>query len=695
MNFTLRKIKFSAILFLTLTSTIAIFQFLPKATAEVTIISINPTSGCVGANVTLIANITTVNGQYRIFFDERELQGGNATGNSVNASIVVPPARAGNHTIKIMDEETKENTTATFEVLTTYLLEISPPVEPPRQRQEGDSVEIHVNITGGEQDKQFYIANITVQTPNATYTNMFNITLSEDGSGGEIIKYPENFTGANTHYVGEYKVFFNETLATATFTIGLTNSTEYHRFQTVNIKAAGYQPNENVTITITGEKLHNSTSLNASPEGFVQMDWAVPHNASMGVYTVNITSTFGPTAKVPLDSQNFTVPGFDVNITARNLASEPVPQVTFRIFEGGVSITNVTSGSGGLATVKLEIGNFTVEAYFKERKTGESWINVTETSLSFNITCNLASLKVLVLAVVNDKEFCVPEVELSLSPENLTLTPTLTTNIDGVAVFRSLLADVTYTLNASRFGMQFNTTTIPGLLQNGNPVAWFNLTITCPNYTLKVNVTNPNANNQPISSAAVKVQDLLGGLFFEETTAEDGVAEFNCPFGRYAIKVYVDDIKLNETMVNLNEPIVNVLVNCRLYGLSFLVQVVDYFGQPISNANVTLQRDGSSYRSNLTESDGIAKFPNIIGGTLRAVVYLPGQSQPYMETTFYVDGSKTVQVRVERYVVIAGFIVETGQLATTLIVVVSVILVLIFEFYRRRRLKPKTGGSES
>ncbi|MEM2972290.1 MAG: carboxypeptidase-like regulatory domain-containing protein [Candidatus Bathyarchaeia archaeon] len=694
MKLTFQKIKFSVILLLTLTAAIATFPFLPKVRAEVKIISVYPTSGHVGANVTLIANITTVDGQYRIFFDEKELLSENATGNSVNASIVIPQTRAGNHTIKIMDEGTKENATETFEVLTAYLLEISPPVEPPRQRQEGDSVEIYVNITGGEKDKQFYIANITVQNPNATYTNTFNITLSDDGNGSEIVKYPENFTGANTYYVGEYKVFFNETLANATFTIGLTNSTEYHRFQVVNIKATGYQPEENVTITITGEKLQFSTSLNADAEGVAQMNWTVPYNASMGYYTVNVTSTFGPTAKIPSDIQSFTVPGFDVNITTRNLADEPVPEVAIRIFEDGVSIVNATSGSNGLAIVKLEIGNFTAEAYFKERKVGESWINVTETSLSFNITCNLVSLRVLVLAIVKGKEICVPEVELTLSPENLTLTPALTTNIDGVAVFRSLLADVTYTLNASRYGMQFNTTTL-SLLQNGNPVAWFNLTITCPNYTLKVNVTNPNADNQPIGGATVKVQDLLGGLFFEENTTGNGVAEFNCPFGRYTIKIYADNVKLNETTANLNASTVNVFVSCSLYGLSFSVQVVDYFGQPIPNANVTLQRDGSFYRSNLTESDGIAKFPNIIGGALWAVVYLPGQSQPYVETAFYVGSSATVQVKMERYVVLAGFLVETGQLATTLIVVVSVILVLIFEFYRRRHLKPKTGGSES
>jgi hypothetical protein len=691
----LKKVKFLVILLLTLTSTIATISLLPRVKAEVKIISVNPTSGHVGTNVTLTANITTVNRQYKIFFDEMELSGGTATENNVTVAITIPPARAGNHTIKIFDVGSGENATATFEVFTAYLLEISPPIEPPQQRQEGDSVEIRVNVTGGEQDKQFYIANITVQTPtNASHMlkELLNITLSEDGSGSEIIHYPDDFEGANTSYVGEYRVFFNETLATASFTIGLTNATEYHRFQIVDIKAVGYKDEENVTLTITGENVYYSTSLNASLEGVVYANWSVPSNAPIGTYMVNITSTFNVTVKTPPDIQNFTVPGFDVNITARNLAGEPLSDVAIRIFENEVSVENVTSGSDGLVSVKLEIGNFTAEAHFKERKVGESWINVTEAA-SFDVFCNLTNLRVLVLAVVDGNTIFVPEVKLSLSPENLTLTPTLTTNITGMAVFHSLLTDVTYTLNASRYDMQFNTTELQGLLQNGNPVAWFNLNITCPNYPLQVNVTNPNADNQPISDVTVKVQEFLGGLYFEENTNASGIALFNCPFGKYHVEVYASGIKLNETTVILNESCV-VSISCKLYGLNVSVQVVDYFGQPIPNADVILKRSDDLQYSNRTKSDGTADFLGIIGGELHAIIYLPGQSQPYTETTFYVDSATTIQVKVERYVMLAGFLVETGQLATLIIIVVSVIAVLLFEVYRRRHFKPKKAEGE-
>jgi len=684
---------------LTLTSAIATLSFMSIAKAEVKIISLSATSGHVGANVTLTANITTSDGQYKILFDETELLSGNAIGTSVSTSIIIPPAPAGSHNITIVDVASGENATATFEVLTEYLLEITPLPLPTQQRQEGDSAEILVNITGGKSNEP-YVANITVQTPtHASYTKLLDIPKSELGSANKTIKYPEDFLSdspnANTNFTGEYKVFFNATLATASFTIGLTNSAEYHRFQTVEIKASGYQPEENVTLTITGENLYYQVSLNATDEGLIHyINWSVPSSAPIGTYMVNITSTFNVTVKTPPDIQNFTVPGFNVNITARNLAEEPVPQVTIQIFEDETSVVNATSGSDGLASVKLEIGNYTANANFRDKKVGEGWINVTESYLSFNITCDLTNLRVLVLAVVDGREFFVPEVGLNLSPENLTSTPNLNTNVTGLAVFHNLLPNENYTLNASRYDMQFNTTTLYGLLQNGNPVAWFNLNITCPTRTLQVNVTNPNANDQPISNALVKIQELMGGIYFENTTTADGTVVFNSPLGKYIVGVYVSGIKLNETVVNLNDTFVNLPISCKFYGLNILIQVVDYFGQPIPNVNVTLSLDGLQ-RWNLAKSDGIAEFSDAIGGNLTVAVYLPGQLQPYMVSPLYVGGSKTIQIKIERYTMLAGFLVETSHLVTSIIIVVSVIVILSLEVYRRERVKPKTGKSES
>jgi len=671
------KIKPLAILLIILTSTMITLSFLPEIKAETKILSINPNEGKVGATVQLNANITTENGKYVIRFDGETITSGNATGIDVEATFTVPSASAGSHEVMIIDVNAGENDTAAFTVLTSYSMEIDVPV-PPKQLQEGDPVPISVNVTGGESSKTF-VANITVQAPtNVSYTNMLNVTTSNVGNGSATIIYPEHFPiGANTNFTGEYKTFLNGTLANQTFIIGLTNSTEYHRSQSVDIKAAGYKPNENVTITISfGEKMIHLKNVTAEENTIHYSNWTIPSNASIGTYTVNVTSiSSNATAKNPPDIQDFTVPGLAINITTRNLAKEPVPTVTVKVYENVTSVVNATSNSDGLVTLMLEIGIYACEAYFKDEKVGERALNITKEE-SFNFTCNLTNLKILVM---DRSENRFPEVKLSLTPENQTLF----TNITGTTVFPSLLPNVTYVLNASRYDQQFSTTTIPGLLEDGTAVAWFSVNITCPALTLRVKVTD--SNDLPISNVAVKVQEIMGGLYYEGNTVE-GTAMFNCTFGRYSVKVYTRGVEINETVTDLfqNE---NMSIRCKLYGLTVSIKVVDYFGQPIPNANVTLQREGLPPRSNITEYNGVAAFSDFVGGSVQIAIYLNDQTQPCIETASSVVSSTTIGIKIGKYVLIAGILVETSQLTTALIIAAAIILIVSIEVYRRKRSK--------
>ena len=675
------KIKPLAILLMILTSTLITLSFLPETKAETRILSINPHEGKVGATVQLNANVTTENGEYVIRFDGETITSGNATGIDVDATFTVPSASAGSHEVMIIDVNAGENDTAAFTVLTAYSMEIDVP-EPPKQLQEGDPVPISVNVIGGESSKTF-VANITVQAPtNVSYTNMLNVTTSNVGNGSATIIYPEHFPiGTNANFTGKYKVFLNGTIANQTFIIGLTNSTEYHRLQSVDIKAAGYKLNENVTITISfGEKMIHLKNVTAEENTIHYSNWTIPSNASIGTYTVNVTSlSSNATAKNPPDLQDFTVPGLAINITTRNLAKEPVPNVMIQFFENVTSVVNATSNSDGLVTLMLEIGIYACEAYFKDEKVGERALNITKEE-SFNFTCNLTNLKILVM---DRSENRFPEVKLSLTPENQTLF----TNITGTTVFPSLLPNVTYVLNASRYDKQFNTTTIPRLLVNETAIAWFNVTIICPTLTLQVNVTD--ANNQPISNAAVNVQEVMGGLYYEGNTVE-GTAMFNCTFGRYTVKVYTRGVEINETVTDLfqNE---NMSIRCKLYGLTVSIKVVDYFGQPIPNANVTLQREGLPPRSNRTKSNGVATFSDFIGGSVQGsvqiAIYLNDQTQPCIETASSVVSSTTIGIKIGKYVLIAGILVETSQLTTALIIAAAIILIVSIEVYRRKRSK--------
>jgi hypothetical protein len=667
---------------------------LPRVRAiDVKITSITPVThhGKVGDTVRIIGTTNTTNGQYQIWFDRYKVQEANSTGNNVNATFSVPKLPKGNYTVTLQDVSINVNATSWFYIDPAFYIEAKKPALP-AQLQEGSTVEIWINVTGGEANT-IYSANITVKTPaNETYWTLVMLTNTTNvGEGYNItVVYPTHFHGApHTNYTGTYTVAFNKTLATNTFFIGLTDRTEYHRNQLVDIKAAGYKPNENATAKISfGGKTIDSNNATATNEGLIAVNWTVPSNASIGTYTLNITSTsLNPTRKNPQDVQGFIVPGFDINITTRNLAEETVSNVAVRVFENEKSILNDTSTSDGLVQMTLEIGNYVCRAFYNWQKVGERWVNITGITAPLNLFCNLTNLKILITAIFNGVELGVPEAEIYLKP----LNQTLTTNITGIAVAHSLLPNVSYVLNASRYGVSFAVTSIPTLLVNQVVTAWYNVTFICPTLTLRVNVTN--ANGDPISGVTVKVQELMGGLLYEGSTNLEGMSVFDCVFGNYTVGVYnVEGIRLNETAIDLFQN-QNISISCKLYGLIVSVRVVDYFGQPISNANVTMQREGLAPRSQNTQSNGIATFDRITGGDLQIAVYLSDQTHPSMEEEFTIESSTTIVIKLERYVILAGLLIETSLLTTTIIIAVAALLVVLMEVYRRRHLKPQKSSS--
>ena len=679
------KVKQLTFLFLILMFVTAAISVLPGAKARMTILSMDPASGSVGTYVQLRANTTTTSGKYEVRFDEILLEeaGGNASLGIINASFIVPQAVAGNHTVTVTDVETGENATSTFTVLTSYTLTVHKP-ETPGQIQEGDSIPVSVNITGGESDRS-YVANITVQTPaNVSYAKMANVSTTSIGSGNETVDYPDEFSiDANSQYVGDYKVLLNSTFDVSSFYVGLTNSTEYHRNQTVDIQAL-YKPNENVTLTITGRDLHEFVNLTADSTGMVSYtNFTVPLNATIGSYRIDILSASAdPTVKNPPDIQNFTVPGFTVNVTAKNLAQDPVSNVQIRAFENMVSVGNASSDSEGLAAIKLELGNYTLEAHFKDQKVGERTAKITgATSLDF--ICELTNLKIHVIALFGGANISIPDAQIHLFPDNVTIR----TNINGNAIAHSLLPNVTYSLNVSRYNVSFKeVTTIQQLLMNETAVAWYNVTITCPTLTLGVNITKPNG--EPIRDVVVKIQESMGGLRSENTTGPDGTVIFNSAFGKYHLQVFSEaGVSLNETIVELFQN-QSVVVICNLFDLTISIRVVDYFGQPLSNTNVALQQEGLSPILKTTQLDGLATF-NIDGGKFGVFVYINNQTHPIVSREFTIEDSTAIELRIEQLTLLAGFLVQTRLLAIVIASVLFVVFIISLEIYRR-----KFGGAQ-
>jgi hypothetical protein len=683
-----RKIRALGFLFLVLVSMVTVISFLPKTEAA-TSITLSPSEGHVGAKFDVRATINTSNAMYEIFWDDNRVASENATGTSVNVTLTVPPAVVGNHSVTVRDVDINENATSNFKILTAYSFETLPEIVSPAQRQEGDPFNVSLTMTGGEQGKT-NVANVTVKVPNnASYTCYRNITTESDGNGSLLVSYPLDFsTGANTNFTGNSQVLLNGTLATEIVFVGLTSSSEYHRNQTIDIKAV-YNANEDVTLTISGKDLNYSQNMTADSNGLVTYaNSTMLSNASMGVYTVNITSTSNPTRKAPPDVQSFTVPGFDVNVTMRNLAAEPISSVTVYVFENAQSITNATSDSTGLTLLKLEIGSYMCNASYNDQKVGDFSIQIND-SASFDLNCNLTNLRVI---VVDEDGIRIPGIDLHLKPENQTFFASIAqTDINGTSVAHSLLpvvndAFVNYTLNASRYETQFSTITNISL-----PIApWFELNVICPKISLQVNVTSGTLN--PISGAQVNLTEVRGGLQYFEATGVDGGATFSCTLGKYLVEIYDQGgIKLNETTVNLNQT-ANLSVSCSIYGLDISIRVVDYFGQPIPNVNVTLQRTGQR-GSHVAGADGLASFSNIVGGSTQVTVRLSGQSDPCVVTTTYLDSSRTIELKIDRYVALAGMLLETAHLLTFIIVVLIVVAILCLEVLRRRRLKPQKSDS--
>lgn len=687
-----RRIKPLALLIIILTSTILTLSFLPVVKAKTTITSLSPLSGNVGTAVQLVANISTTNGNYTIQFDDENVTSGTATENNVNASFNIPHAPEGDHHVRIIDVTTGENDTALFTILTSYTFTPFVP-KSPALLQEGANVTFSINITGGLSNYTY--PNATVQTPSENlYEASQNITTTLLGDFYENLTYPNDFSvGANTNFTGKYNILFNETIVNQFF-IELTNSSQFHRGDVVNVKAVDYYPpNENVTLSIMlGGTIIDSINYTAL-DGVINENWAVPLNATIGNYNMTITPV-PDSKKNASDTQIFAIPGYTIDIFTLNLANKTVPNIfvnTYDVAEN--AYYNVTSNTDGLAVSMLEKGNYTCEAFFQDVRVGETNFTVNEEK-QINFTCQITTLKI---NVVDAQNVSIPNVSISLGynyttnfggKENRTGQDSGVTDIDGMLQLNSLLPNITYMMNASRYGDIFNEGN--DTLHYLPATAYFDVVILCPARTLQVKVVD--GTNQSITNATVHVQELMGGLNYVNKTDINGVAVLSCTLGRYDIKVYVNEILLNETYIELLQN-QNTSIICGIYGLNVSVKVVDYFNQPILNANVTLQREGLETRSVLTQSGGTVTFDNVIGGDIQITVYLSSQTQPLVKSGFYVDKSSAIQIKIENYVTIAGFLVETSQLATAIIIVVSVILILLVEIYKKKHLKSQKSES--
>ncbi len=646
-------------------------------------------NGIVGQSVNLQGTIYTSNGTYQVYLGRTLVATNKAEGFYVNSNFTVPELPAGTHQITLRDAAININATQRFDVKTAYSINAVP-----KQAQEGNSVTLNVTVTGGQAGIG-YNAEVSVVLPSplsTKYSKAVNLgTPNQKGTAQAQITFPDsNFQpeGSVTHYVGTYNIHFNQsdTLASDQFTVSFIDSTEYNRGQTMNIRATGYQPNTEATISISGPKgtIHTET-VTSSAEGVISATWVVSSESAIGDHTISINPQ-GTQKAIP-DSQSFKVVGYSVKIKTVNLAGQAVPEVTIKALDASTNaVYEGTSGSDGIANLKLEKGSYVLTAFWNDVNVGQTNITITGEG-SFTLQCNLASLKV---NVKNTDGVAMPFVDLEFNyrystsgGSSQTGSASGKTDPSGSYTLTSALTGVSYTISASMYNQVFNSGN--NTLGNLPNQVSTEVTIICPNRALQLEVVD--YNRKIIPDARIELVELTNGLFYADTTDSSGIISNNVTFGTYRARVYKEDTLISETIIEAFSD-TQQQIRATLYGIQISVSVVDFFGQAIPNANITLNGPGNARRSAMTQGDGKATFTNVIGGDMQIVAFASGYEDTYQAITVKVQEPTSLQVKIDKYVAFGSMLIQVSTLLTVAIIIAAVVLLLVVEIYRRKRAKP-------
>ena len=655
----------------------------------VNLLQITPStaSGQVGSSINVIGTLYTSNGSYQLFLGRTLVASGKSQGYYVETNFTVPQLLSGPYALILQDVAININSTKQFTVTTNYAINAVP-----SSVQEGGSVVLNVTVSGGSLGTSYNaVVGVALPSPLGTvYTK--NVNLGEPNTSGTAsaqIAFPDSSfipSGSLTDYAGTYTLYFNQSqsLAQNSFAVNFIDSTSYHRGQTVNVRATDYAVNEAATLTITN--VNSGTALytapvTASADGVITANWVVSSNAAVGDYTIKITPH--DTQKGIPDSETFTVPGYNVKLQTTNLAGQAIGGIAISAVDSATnSVYNVTSDSNGIANFKLESGAQVLTAFWNDVNVGSQTITVSGDA-SLTLSCQLTNIKI---TVKNTNGVVMPFIDLNISYRYQSGSGTKTgsatgqTDSTGSYTLTSGFAGATYTIDASIYNQVFNSgnNTASNLPTQANAQVF----IICPSETLNLNIVG--SNQEPIPNARIELVELSNGLFYSATTDSNGAATIQATFGMYRARVYKDATLINETNVDVFSSSQQ-QIQCTLYGIQLSVSVVDFFGAPISNANVTL--NGPLLASAVTESNGKATFNNIIGGNVQIIAQPSGTQDASQAITVTINQPTTVQIKIEKYVALGSMLIPTSSLFTILIIVLAIIMFAIIEVYRRRKVK--------
>ena len=652
------------------------------------------TSGNVSLPVTVQATIYFSNGPYLVYFGDKLVDNGTATGYFVSSNFSIPEVIAGDYKITVVDSTYGLNTTNDFAVETQYIVRPVVP-ESPAQLKEGDNVFLNVLVTAGEPNTS-YTANITIMSASplsTNYSRLVTFTTSDVGTASTQISFPAStFTpsGSTTNYVGTYTVYFNQTsnLGQSTFTIGITDKTEYHRDETVKISAVGYQSGQTATLTIKNQtnSVLLSRTLTASNQGAIETTWDIPQTAALGTYNVTITPQ--GTDKAIVDTQTFTLLGYPVTFRALNLAGAVVSGIVIQVHDEVNNLYyNDTTYSTGLAIINLEGGTYKVSAYWNDVKVAEQEVTFTGSS-TFNLTCTLTNIQIDVKAYQESQLVSIPYVDLDItikygSEYSQSFSVNVQTDLSGKYSLNSTLPDAQYTVKASKYDTVFNigNDTISSLPEQSH----YQVTIICPQRTLTLKTVDSNGAN--VANARIDLIEQSSGIFYSTSTDGSGSAQLQVVLGQYLAKVYTSsNVLLNQTTISVFSDTQSQIL-CGLYNLKITIKVVDYFGNPLSNAKVDLSRSGEVIATATTQNDGTVSFNNMVGGDFVVMAYLAGNENSYVSRNIHIDSSTEVNISMANFVSLGGVVMGISMLATIIILVIVVILIAVVVVFKKTGIR--------
>jgi 5-hydroxyisourate hydrolase-like protein (transthyretin family) len=444
---------------------------------------------------------------------------------------------------------------------------------------------------------------------------------------------------------------------------------------TITVKIQQAPPNQNLTLGVNVTNPSGSSSVanitvNSDDEGSGNSsirywrDFAQANTDLVGEYIVRVKNL--TTDKI-MATATFFVEIWRVQVWAGNLANESIEGLLIRAqnitavperFSEMSDSTNKT----GWASFMLAKGKYNLGAFWKGIPVGNQTISVMDDDKVSEVGwIQLSNLEITVVEKVTNKT--VPFVKLSLKYGNI--TERAETNVTGTEFVHNLIVGVNYTLNVERHELKLP---ISFQIEISNQ-SINRKRIELPAYTLLIHVEDSKGN--PAGNVEIRAYEWSSGLgepANSTVTDPHGNATLSLIFGKYRIWAYNGTILIHETTLNLDQQkVLHILIQ----KIDLTVQVLDYFGQPIPNAEVRVyqQKTAVSIKAT-TDPNGEVAFLNVLAGDSQISVYV--REQLGGVKLLHLTNSKLVRFRLDRYVIVAGYPMETSQFVTAIAIILFV-----------------------